>query len=422
MAINRFLATATAVAQVDTFTPGGTIESDDIFILTVSGFDGSTEVVSAAAGGTTPTDVVTALSAAWATAKAVSGSLASGMNESGTTTFILTSVTAGVAFKVVGTTTEANGDPADAQTFTRAATTANGGPSDWQDTNNWSLGTVPGEDVGGDDSEDVYVEDSDVDILYGLDNTGATFFLQSLHVSRTYTGLIGHNGATGLIGDYLQVETAKQFIGELFSTTTAAGSGRIKTNTGATQACDTIVYFTANPVDSNKTAFRYLAANASSDIKEIRKGSVGIAEGTGQTSTIGDVLVSHDGSIGTDAKVEIGAGVTMTNLDCVGGETQLKCAATTVDCKGGTLVTSGTGAITTLNVEGGEAQPASNGTITTCNLESGTADFTISAEARIVTTLNHNGGTLKYDSAFVDIVNGPAPSETGRKQLRTSDV
>jgi hypothetical protein len=112
----------------------------------------------------------------------------------------------------------------------------------------------------------------------------------------------------------------------------------------------------------------------------------------------------------------------MGDLDCVGGETQLKCAATTVDCKGGTLVTSGDGTIATLNVEGGEVQPASNGTITTCNLESGTADFTISAEARTVTTLNHNGGTLKYDSAFVTITNGPSPSETGRKQNRVTNV
>jgi len=419
MAINRMLFTAPAVAQVDTFTPGGTIEADDLFVLTITGFDGSTEVISTAAGGTSVADVTAALKVAW---DASSGAIAGTINAAdNTTNLTLTAATAGVGFTVTQTTTEANGDPADAQTFAKASTTANGSPSDWQNASNWSLGTVPGEDTG-DNTEDVYIEDSEVDILYGLDNTGATYYLQSLHVARTYTGKIGWDGATGLVGDYLQVETAKLFIGEQFATTTASGSGRIKINTGSTQACDVIVYYTANPSDTNKTAFRYLAAHASTEIKEIRKGSVGIAAGTGETATINDVLVSHDGSIGTDAKVEIGAGVTMGDISCVGGETQLKCAATTVDCKGGTLVTSGTGAIATLNVSGGKAQPASNGTITTCNLTSGEADFTISAEARTVTTLNHNGGVLKYDNAFVTITNGPAPSETGRKQLRTSNV
>jgi hypothetical protein len=411
MAINRFLGTATAVAQVDTDTPAS-VGIGDVFTLTTTGFDGSSNVINYTAVDTSATTVSGALITLWNDSL---DSLQTGITASGTATVILTADVAGTAFQVASS---ASGGSA---TFVPAATTANGGPNDWQDVNNWSLGTVPGEDTG-DNSEDVYIEDSTVDILYGLNNTGATYYLQSLHVSRTYTGFIGHDGATGLVGAYLQVECAKLFVGELFSTGTAAGSGRIKIDTGATQPCDVIVYFTANPTDANKTAFRYLAANGSSDIKEIRVGSVGIAAQTGETATIGDVLVSFETSVGTDAKVEIGAGVTMNDLDCVGGETQLKCEANIVDCKGGTLTTSGTGDIATLNIDGGEARPASNGTITTCNLESGTADFTISAEARTVTTLNQNGGNLKYDSAFLTITNGPAPSETGRKQLRTSNV
>ena len=40
MANIRWIGGATKVAQVDTFTPGGTIEADDIFILTATGWDG----------------------------------------------------------------------------------------------------------------------------------------------------------------------------------------------------------------------------------------------------------------------------------------------------------------------------------------------------------------------------------------------
>lgn len=293
----------------------------------------------------------------------------------------------------------------------------------WSTGANWSLGTVPGEDTG-DDTEDVYVEDSSVDINLGLDNSAATYTIKSMHVSRTFTGTIGEVDTVGAIGDYLQLKATKVFVGELFSSGTAAGSGRVKLDMGTT-ASTIIVYHTATSKDANKPACRLLGVNIANKIAEIRKGSVGVASQTGEVSTFNDILISYDTSIGTDATLEIGSGVTLHTtsvIDCVGGETQLKCAAVTVNSNGGTLVTSGSGTITTLNVEGGEVQSASNGTITTCNLESGTADFTISAEARTVTTLNQNGGNLKYDAAFLTITNGPAPSETGRKQLRTSDV
>jgi hypothetical protein len=135
------------VAHVDTFTPGGTIEADDIFILTLTGWDGVVTTISAAAGGTGASDVVTALKTAWnanTTAAAVA-------TASGTATLILTAVTAGVPFSVAASTTEANGDAADAQTFTRAATTASAGPKHWDSAANWDGGAVPGV-AGGQDA------------------------------------------------------------------------------------------------------------------------------------------------------------------------------------------------------------------------------------------------------------------------------
>lgn len=412
MAINRWLGTAETAIQVDTFTPA-TIEIDDVFTLTVSGLDGTIGSVEYTAVDTSATTVSGALIALW---QAETDALFTGIIASGTATVILTADVAGVGFTVASSAVDGGG--ADTQTFIRVATTPNGGPQDWSDGNNWSEGTAPGAVA----SENTYVENSNTNIIYGLNQSAAANPLDSLHIVRTFTGAIGSNGATGLVGEYLQLQTVKAFIGEFFQSGTAAGSGRIKIDFGAAQEAEIINYFTAKSLDTNKPAFRMLADNALTVVKEIRRGSVGIASSTGETTTVGSITVSYDTSIATDSEVEIGAGVTVTDVDFIGGSSQMKCGATNVTSKGGTVVTSGTGAITTMVVDGGKVQPASNGTITTCTLESGEIDATISAESREIITLNHNGGILKHDPAILTITNYAPSSNVGRIQNRVSAV
>lgn len=423
MAINQWLGTADTVAQVDTFTPGGTIEADDIFILTIAGFDGTSEVVSATPGGTTPTDVVTALKAAWATAKAVSGSLASGMDESGTTTFILTSTTAGVAFKVTPTTTEAGGGAADAQTFVRVATTANGGPSDWQDANNWTL-DVPGENGA---SEDTFISDSTVDILYGLDNTGASDPLLSCHTVQTYTGKIGHDEEAGFEGDYLQIETAALFIGENFDNSRSPGSTRTKIDVGSTVACEITGYNTSSNSDTNKPACRLKGNKSDHIIRDLRKGTYGLCFLDSETGQFASVFQSYAATVATDSQLTIGQGVVVATVEAVGGITTIKQATgktiATVTNRGGTMLTIGAGQITTLNTKGGTVTPASTGTIATCNATGGITDFTASAEPRTVTNMKvAEGASLKVDTSVVTLTNGITAFESGRKQYTIADV
>ena len=416
MAINKWLGTATAVAQVDTFTPA-TIEATDIFTLTVTGYDGTSDSISYTAVDTSADTVSDAIVTLW---NAETGSLFTGITASGTSTVILTADTAGTGFKVASTTTDGGG--ADTQTFARVATTTNAGPNSWNTATNWSLGTVPGEDAGGDGTEEVYVEDSSVEILYGLDNSGATYYLKSLHATKTYTGKIGWNGSGGLVGDYLQIKTSKAFIGEFFESGRASGSGRIKIDYGDT-AADIIVYDTASSSDTNKSAYRMLANSASTNVKEIRSGSASIAAGTGETSTIGDTLISYELSVGTDATLSIGSGVTMGDLKCLGGTTFLKSSADTIETRGGTLTISGSGTVTTMNAKGGKVIPVSSGTITTCNIDGATVDFTASAEARTVTTLTLSSGLLQYDRDVVTIASKVEPvTGTGRTQYRASTI
>ena len=167
-------------------------------------------------------------------------------------------------------------------------------------------------------------------------------------------------------------------------------------------------------------------SSGTTDIKEVRKGTVGVASETGETSNLGsgsEIKISYDSSKASDAKVEVGSGVTVTTIDAIGGENNIKCGCTTMNVKGGTTTISGTGTITNLNIDGGEARPASSGTITTCTIDSGTADFTISAESRTVTTLILNGGILKYDRDVMTMTNKIEPaSGKGRIQYSSNQI
>lgn len=421
MAKNKWLGTAPAVAQVDTFTPGGTIEADDLFILTITGFDGTTEIISVAAGGTGVDDVTGALETAW---NASTGALASTITASDETTHLtLTADTAGIAFKVVGTTTEAGGGAADDQTFIRTATTKNEGPNDWSSTGNWSQGTIPGATA----SEDTWIENSSVDILYGLDQSGAAETLTSLHFARTYTGLVGHNGAAGLIGDYLQVKASEVQIGEHFSQARANGSSRIKLDVGTVES-DISVLYMASSTDSPKPACRLLMNNAATDIIEIKKGSVGVGSETDETSTLNDIRVSFDTLQNTDSELQLGEGVTFNLLVCDGGKTITRTttdlSSETVTVNAGSLVFDGSSALGTLNVSGGDVEPISTGDITALNVTGGNCDFTTSAEPRTVTTPKLDGpGVLSFDPAIVTFTNAIAPvTASGKQQYRATKL
>jgi len=395
MATIRFLGTAVAAAQVDTFTPAD-VEVDDIFTLTVTGFDGSSHSVNFTATAATVANVTAGLESAWNDeTHALCTPITAADN---TTNLTLTADTAGVAFKVASTTTDGGGT--DDQTLTREATTKNEGPSDWSSTANWSGGALP----GGAADQDVYIEDSDVDILYGLDQSGISNALDSLNIAQSYTGKIASNGAYGAAGDYLQIKTSALNIGYNHGPGNPAGSGRIKIDLGST-ACTVIIDNAGINTDTAKPSIRLLANNAATNIR-VRKGKVGIAFEAGETATVGTITPSFVSQKTTDADVYIGPGVTMTTLDQTGGDVISQCAMTTATTGGGTLKTEGSGAITTMNVKGGTVTSNSTGTITTVNATGGTTDFTKSVAARTVTTLKiEAGATLKYDPNDLTITN-----------------
>ena len=355
MADNLWLGTASAVAQVDTFTPA-TVEVNDVFTLTATAEDGSTTAaVSFTATATTVANVCTGLAAAW---NASTNALHTPITAAdGVTEITLTADTAGVPFYVASTTTDGGGN--DTQTLTRAATTANSGPNDWNTAANWSLAAVP---VA---TNAVYFENSAISVTYGL-YAAAAIELASLTIAQTYTGTIGTTSA------YMQIESALVDIGAYYGTASPAGSGRIRLNLGTLATAITIHNSATTATDTNYAPIRLLCVNAANVINA-RKGTVSIADDApGEVSTVATINVSYVSSVSSDANVIIGSGVTLTALTKTGGAVMLGCAATTVTQSGGTLATAGSGAITTLNADGGTVTTNGTGAITTANISGGT--------------------------------------------------
>jgi len=246
-------------------------------------------------------------------------------------------------------------------------------------------------------TDHVYFKNSSQDCDGDLDQSAID--LGSLTIEQSYTGKIGTTSA------YLQISATVVKIGQHFGPSSPTGSGRIKLDLGTTAGAVTVYNTSSSPTETTKPPVRIIANQANTTI-EVRKGKVGIAFDTGETTTIGSCTVSYIAHQKTDAEVIIGEGVTITTFEQTGGNNVLQCAATTVNAEGGSLLTTGSGAIATLNAKDGDVTSDSTGTITTLTITGGDVDFTKSAAARTVTNCTLDGpGSLKFDPAVVTFTN-----------------
>lgn len=382
MATTYWRGDAPAVAQVDSFTPGGTIEVGDIFIVTING-----KAVSYSATGTTVASVCTGFAAV------LTASTIQEFQEitwaDATTTITGTAVTAGKPFTATATTTESNGGAADAQTFVRAAVTANSGPNDIAVAANWSGGVVP-------TNEDVVVEGTDSSLLYNLSAQSAETWA-SLTVKQNFTGRIGlprtnTDGGTGT-DSYLEYRATYLTVGITTITIGSgpgAGSGRIKINNGSVATTITVLNTGSSLDDGPAMLWKGTSA---SNVVEINKGSVGIAyfEGAGEAANVsGGFRVSYTSQQLSDANVICGTGVTIGTLTKSGGKLQTASNVTTANLAPGQGEwTHLAGTLGTLTMDGQTLYYQSSGTITAANMGAGAVlDFSRDPTPRTVTALN----------------------------------
>ena len=173
MATLRWRGDAPAVAQKTTATPGN-VEIGDQFLLTING-----KSVSYTATAATVADVVGGL--VTAIGESSIPEFAEIVASDTTSEVTLTAKTAGQPFTVASSAI--NGGATDDQTLTISTTTVSSGPQHWDTSDNWSTGNLPG------NTDDVYIENSDTSILYGLGQSAIS--LNSLNIAASFTGQIG---------------------------------------------------------------------------------------------------------------------------------------------------------------------------------------------------------------------------------------
>lgn len=352
MSTPRWVGNAAAVAQVDTLTIGGTIEVGDLFKATING-----KTLSYPAGSTAAATEATAFAAAWnalsATLYPEFAEITAAATSGGALT--LTADTPGKPFTVSVETTEANGDAADAQTFGRAATVANSGPKSWDTAANWDTGAVPV------DGDDVRI-DSGGDILYGLDQSAVE--PATLTIAQSYTGKIGlpvtnRDNQSAPYPEYrdqyLKIGPVVMTIGE----GPGSGSGRIKIDT-TTDPHVTRILNTGQP-ESPANGAVILKGSESTNAIHVQRGFVDVAPFLGETADLAALTV------GPDATVYLGAGVTLSDTEIIqsGGSLTINSATSgtaTITLNDGTLTINSGGQVG-LTVRGGTCIFNSTGTL-----------------------------------------------------------
>lgn len=384
MATNRWTGRSLATAQVDTLTIGGTIEVGDLFLVTIGGKTFSYAATSTAAA-TVASGFATAWNALSSTYYPEFAEMTAAATSGGALT--LTADTPGKPFTVSVSTTESNGGASDGQTFSRAATTASSGPNHWDTAANWSLGTVPVS------TDDVWIENSSVSILYGLAQSAVT--LTSLNIAASFTGEIGLKENTGTYIEYrdrfLAISATTVNIGDGFG----SGSGRIQLDFGA-NAATVNVRNMGTPAENGLEAL--LIKGSSITAVNADKGSVGIAVFAGESATVTTLRSGYRTNPTSDVTIRCGPSVTLTTLEQSGGTVELGAGLTTITKTDGTLTVKA-GNITTANIDGGAFYYHGVGTITTLNAsDGGIVDFSQNMRGRTVTTGNFYSGSSLIDS------------------------
>lgn len=389
MATLRWLGRAAAVAQVTTLTVGGTVEAGDKFIVTCNG-KSVTVSATTTSTATTATEIYTAINAL---TDSLYPEFAEFTATNATASVVtLTGDTPGVPFTVTVNTTESNGGAADTQTFVAATTTAATGPNHWDNVNNWDTGAAP---TTGDT---VYIENSDIDILYGLDQNAVT--LAALYVRQSFTGEIGlpevHSGGAADYPEYrdtyLKISATILTVGD----GPGQGSGRIKINTGSV-ATTLTVNGLGTPAEQDIPAMLWKGTDAT-NIVRVYKGTFAAAWLGTDAANIATLNVGYQTAQASDVAVYCGAVTFATAISQEGGTLSLNTGVTTLTTKGGNMLVQGSGAITTLNNWGSRVVYRGTGTVTTLNLGIGSSmDYAQDMRGRTVTNTNVYGPVTIFD-------------------------
>lgn len=299
------------------------------------------------------------------------------------TTGTITARATGVGFPFT-VTTGATGTGTFVTTTTQAAT----GPNWWNNAANWSNGAVP---ITGDS---VYLRQSNIDILYGIDQNAVTLAL--LDVDSTFTGKVGlldwnANGYVEYREPFLKIGATLAFVGRGFST----GTGRFRWNAGSVQTA-LAVYATGTPDDSIVAAIDFIGTHASNAIS-VQRGTLAVGRKPSVASTVLTMNVGSKDNPNSDATIYCGYNVTLGTLNQNGGTVDVWNGLTTANVTTGTL-NANKGAFTTINNNSGTVNYDTAGT---CGTYVGGTNSLLDC-SRIVAARTITAATFDANSSFRD--------------------
>lgn len=337
-----YTGNAQAIAQVDSFEPGGVIDIGDTFTLTINGkFVRHTAVT----GAVMVPDIIAGMIVA-ATAGTAPAEFADILWTDGTTVLLGTAATPGQPFTCTSTSGGA--------TFMRAVVTVSNGPNDAGLAANWLGGVAPVS------TDDLILDGliSNADILYGLSH--AAIVLASLIVRNGYSGNVGlpeQNEAGGYQeyrDKYLKYAFASSAIVQI-----ECQSQRFKFDF-ANSVVLIQVNDTGSPSEDGFGACTFIGQTGANTL-EVNKGDVACAVATGTTTGVGALAVGFVTSPQSDATVTLGIG----------------CALGTITMKGGTLHQQALGApLTSLAIIGPATAYLATYSVITCTNYGGSIFWT----------------------------------------------
>lgn len=375
MATPRWIGAALDVAQKDLVTIANTWATGDTLLVTINGRDLVLTV------GTTATTagVATALKEMW-NGETFTDTTHSA-SETGDNVPEFAEATASVNGSVVTLTGNTKGKPfiltatevtAGTGTAVRSAGIACTGKNWWDNVDNWDTGVLPA------DADTVYFDNSDVSVLYGLDQNAID--PAALYIAMTYTGDIGLPEINTDGEAYHEYRNQYLIIGPVILQIGAGagnGSGRIKINSG-----------------SDPCAFQMLNSGASADEQPavlwkgtnvgntlvMRGGSLGIGVFGGEAATLATFTV-HAGGL------TLGASVTLSGaLQINGGVLAINSLVdTSLTVNGGSVVIDGTANVDLLVIRGGTVVYNTSGTLGGATIVSGDGVLDFSQDSRAVT-------------------------------------
>jgi hypothetical protein len=274
---------------------------------------------------------------------------------------------------------------------------------------NWDLNVVP------DDANDIiYIENSNIPILYGIDWTGDQ--VQEIKIRQNFTAAVGlpqrnANGYDEYRNRYWKVGCPLVTIGE----GEGQGSGRILINNEMSTV--TTVRNSGSSSDAGLPAILLLLTDNSTSPTELNvlRGSVGVALLAGETSKIDVLRQSYISSQGSDSDIILGLGVELSTSEITksGGTLTINSTINTLLHTGG-VTTINEGSATSLIVDNGTVyyrgsnEVTDSGVITNAKCGSGGGlVFDQDLRPRTITNMEiHTGGTLLDREQTVTFTNG----------------